>query len=841
MKSLFLSTGFRFLRHHPWQLSLMIFGIVLGVAVVIAIDLAKTSALISFDRATSAVLGKATHRITAADGLEESLYRNLRIRGIRKIKPVVEGYIQVQKVPTSLKLIGIDPLAELGFGSIWQQTVGANGFELWQQLMTKPGAVVMGKAAAEVLNLKLGDSFGIKVGGRETQLQLAAIIRPRNKLQSQALKNLLIADISTAQEVLKKVGLLTAIDVIVDETQPEAEVLEHLPEGVEWTTREAGKTSTRQMTQAFYINLTALSLLSLLVGMFLIYNSVSFLTVQRRKLFGICRVLGQTRREILLSVLLEAAFFGSIGGLLGVLLGIGLGKVLLDLLSKTLNDVYFPIPGADLTFQPLYLIKGFALGLGATLLAAAKPALEASRVNPVTVIARSVLEHQARDRAVAAFGIGIVMAGLGLFILSTTAALIAGFVALTLIVLGCALFIPFLTLLFMRVLQSIGGRLFGILGKMPPRSVAVSLSRTGIATAALMVAIATTIGMSLMIQSFRDSVAQWLEQRLDADFYLYASGPDVNQRPQLSLALAQKIQRVPGVAGVGSVRYLRQPTDKGFLRINAYQLSPQSFATFQFRKKAVKNVWSAFQNGWVIISEPYATLHAVKAGDTIQLPTSKGMKPFKVAAIFVDYNAGRGIVAMAREVYNHYWQDDKVSTFWIYLKEGASLNAVATNLRGLMPPGYLQVTDNRSLLNLSLAIFDQAFAVTTVLRWLTTGVAFVGVFSALLALQLERIRELGVLRALGLTPGQLWGQILAETACLGILAGGLAIPVGVIMGWLLIEVINHRAFGWTLEMHIDGSVLVLGISLAVVAALLAGLYPAWKMSHTSPAEALRYE
>ena len=839
MTSLSFLAGFRFLKHHPWQISLTLFGVVLGVAVVIAIDLAKTSALVSFDRATAAVLGKATHRITATDGLDENLYRKLCLGGIRKIKPVVEGYIQAQG--DSLKLIGIDALAEAGFDSLWTQTSGQQGFQLWRRIITEPGAVAMGKSLAEKLNLKLGDTFKIKAGEKDQKLHLVGILNPSNALQRQALKSSVITDIATAQEIFDKIGLLTAIDVIVDENQPEAEILKLLPKNADWMTREAGKTSARQMTRAFYINLTALSLLSLLVGMFLIYNSVSFLAVQRRKLFGIFRVLGLTHQQILLGVLLEAAMLGMLGSFLGVLSGIGLGRVLLDLLAKTLNDVYFPMPGAELSLQPFSLMKGFVLGLGATLLAAAKPALESSRVNPVTVMARSVLEHQARRRAQAAFVAGIVMVGTGLMMLAATSKLTAGFVALTLVVLGCALFIPLLTLLLMQGLQNLGGKLFGILGRMPPRSVSVSLSRTGVATAALMVAMATTIGMSLMIHSFRHSVALWLERRLDADFYLYTSGRDVTRRPQLPLEFAREILKVPGVAGIGSVRYLRQPTDHGFLRINAYQITPQSFAIFQFKKKAVADVWAAFQNGWVIVSEAYASLHGVEAGDTIQLPTANGMQPFKVAAVFIDYNAGRGIVAMDRKIYNQYWHDDQVSTYWIYLKDGADSDAVTDNLRNLKPAGYLQISDNRSLLRLSLRIFDQAFAVTTLLRWLTTGVAFVGVFSALLALQLERVREMGILRALGLTPRQLWGQILAETACLGILAGVLAIPVGITMGWLLIEVINHRAFGWTLEMTIDGSILVGGVALAVTAAVLAGLYPAWKMSRTSPAEALRYE
>jgi putative ABC transport system permease protein len=153
----------------------------------------------------------------------------------------------------------------------------------------------------------------------------------------------------------------------------------------------------------------------------------------------------------------------------------------------------------------------------------------------------------------------------------------------------------------------------------------------------------------------------------------------------------------------------------------------------------------------------------------------------------------------------------------------------------------VNIRSNRALRETSLAIFDRTFAITTVLQLLATIVAFVGILSALMALQLERTRELGMLRANGLTPGQLWGTVISQTGLMGLTAGLLSIPVGVALAAVLVFVINKRSFGWTLLFRLDGTLFAQALLVAVVAALLAGLYPAWRMSRTPPAFALREE
>ncbi len=836
MKPLVFRAGLRALLHHPWQLILALFGIVLGVAVVTAMDLAKHSALVSFERAQVALFGRATHRISVPGGIAEDWYRRLRRQGFVRSRPLVEGTVRTASGKL-LKLVGIEPLAEIAFAPAWLNASREMEKSIWRRLLLEPGTVLASRRTAAEAGCQIGDRVPIRAGGRTGTLTLIGFYEP--KIAKAALDPVLIADIATAQEILGSYGRLQAIDLIVEDRARLERLRRSLPDDMELTARMAATASVRRMTRAFYVNLTALSLLSLLVGAFLIYNTIGFMVVQRRRLFAILRLLGLTRGEILAGVLGEAVLLGSVGSLLGVVAGILLGRILLALLARTLNDVYFPIPAAELDIPAWLLLKGGLLGLGATVVASLVPAVEASRTRPVTITARSLQERHSRRRVRRSALAGTSFLLGGALVLAAGEDLVSGFVALTLAILGCAMLTPAIVPPVMAVCRWLGFRLFGPLGAMPARSVTASLSRTGIAAAALMVAVATTIGMASMIHSFRDSVQRWLTRRLDADLYVYAAGS--GERRPLPFALGERIAALPQVTGVGSVRYRRLTTKAGFLRINAYRLSPAAFATFEWVERTDRDPWQAFQQGGVMVSEAFARLRGLHAGDRITIPTPRGPRTFSIFAVFVDYNAGRGIVAMERRVYERFWRDDRVSTFWIYLRPGSDTERIKARLAGLSPDIPLEIRDNRALLRLSMRIFDQAFAVTGVLRWLATGVAFIGVFSALLALQLERSRELGVLRALGLTPGQLWGQIVAETTLLGGVSGLVAVPVGMLLGWLLSEVIDRRAFGWTLEFSLRSGDLLQGPALAVAAALAAGLYPAWKMARTPPAEALRCE
>lgn len=841
----------RYLRRHPWQTGLAILGIALGVAVVVGIDLANASARRAFRLSAESVSGRATHQIVGGPaGLPENLYARLRIEaGVRPSAPVVEGYVAAVDFPgRTFHLLGVDPFADAAFRTYLGRG-GAKDLGDLAAFMTRPGAALLSSETAAQMGLAAGAQLQLRIGGLRRAVTLVGVIRPGDAMSRQALESLLVTDIATAQELLGLTGRLSRIDLIVPEGAAGRAMLERvrrlLPAGAEVARASARSEVVEQMTRAFNVNLTALSLLALLVGTFLIYNTMTFSVVQRRAAIGLSRALGVTRREIFTLLLAEALVVGILGTALGLLLGVGLARGLVRLVTRTINDLYFVLSVRELTIAPLVLLKGAALGVGATLLASLAPALEATRAAPRAVLSRSAIETRVR-RAVprlAGAGVLFLLGGAALLLVSRTS-LGLSYLALFVLMLGFALLTPGAMVALMRLLERPLGALFGMLGRMAARGVVRALSRTAVATAALMIAIAATVGVGIMVASFRETVERWLATTLQADIYVSPPG-FVGSRTEAPLdpVLVTRLASTPGVASVATHRGVIVESPGGPTRLVALDIPAARFFTFRFKSGTAAVVWPAFQEGSaVIVSEPYAWRRGVAVGASVELATDRGPRRFAVAGIFYDYASDQGVVIMSRRTYARFWDDRGISALAIRATPGTDVDALIQRLR--QAAGGAQevlIRGNRALREASLEIFDRTFAITAVLRLLATIVAVTGVLSALMALSLERAQEVGVLRAQGLTPGQVWGLITSQTGLIGLVAGLLAIPVGIVLALVLVLVINRRSFGWTLEVDIGAGLLIQAVLLALAAAVLAGVVPAAKMARTPPSLALREE
>ncbi len=855
MSGLLWRASRRHLLRHPWQIGLSVLGIALGVAVALAIHLANDSARRAFELATQAVTGRATHQIVGGpSGLAESVYREVRVDlGARRAAPVVEGDLAAPGFPGRVfHLFGIDPFAEEPFRphltTRREPPAARSPLDTLADLVARPATGLISRPTAEALGLKSGDTLALRVAGSRRAVTLVGLIEPADALSARALDSLLVTDIATAQELLGARGRLSRIDLIVSDDALGRALLDRisraLPAGAELTRAGARADAAAQMTRAFALNLTALSLLALVVGMFLIYNTVTFSVVQRRPLIGTLRALGVTRGEIFTLVMAEALLVGVLGTAAGLALGAALAQALLRLVTRTINDLYFVLAVRDVIVTPAAMAMGAVLGVGATLAAAVAPALEATAARPREIMTRGHLEARAR-RALprAAWSGAALLAAGGALLLVPRSGVAWGFTGLFLLLIGSALMAPAVSTGLLALFHPLIGWSFGLLGRMAARGIVSSLSRTAVAIAALMIAVSATIGVGIMIASFREAVVQWLEGTLRAD--IYVSTPSlVSNRPDATLdpAVIERLARAPGVASSSTSRGALVPSPRGPVQIVALGLDPGRRPGFRLKRGRPETVWRAFERGEVVVSEPYAYRHGVGVGGTIRLRTDQGERDFHVAGIFYDYGSSAGIVVMHRATYDAGWTDRGVSALGLYATPGTDAGALADALRRLSAGGpEVLIRSNRALREASLEVFDRTFAITSVLRLLTTVVAFIGVLSALMALQLERVREIGVLRALGLTPRQVWGMVTAQTGLMGMLAGLLAVPVGILLAVVLVFVINRRSFGWTMPIEVAPAVLLQGLALAVGAALLAGLYPARRMSQVQAAEALRDE
>ena len=838
----------RQLRSHPWQLGLAILGIALGVAVVVSIDLANASALRAFRLSTEAVSGRATHQIVGGpSGVPEDLYRRLRLElGVRRAAPIVEGDVAVTgHAGRTLHVLGIDPFVDADFrpyldGQDRRDARGRDPLARAADLVGRGGTALIAASTARDLGLVIGSELTVDVGGARRTLTIVGLLQPADAGSARALEDLLVADIATAQELFGAADHLTRIDLVVEDEQLLARIGQALPPGADLVAAGAQAGATARMILAFQWNLTALSLLALVVGMFLIYQTMTFSVVQRRPLIGSLRALGVTRGEVFALVMSEARVIGVVGTLAGVALGFGMAQGLLRLVTRTINDLYFVLSVRDVVLDPATLAKSVLLGIGATVLAALAPALEATAAPPRIVMSRASLETGARRGTRRAGWLGLAVVAAGGVILVVPGGIAMGFAGLFVVVVGCALLTPAAAVVLLRPIHGVAGAAFGLLGRLATRGIVAALSRTSVAMAALTIAVATAIGVGVMIASFREAVTSWLEGTLRAD--VYVSAPSlVGSRPDATLdpALVAHLAATPGVARASTSRGVVVQSTRGPVQVVALAVEPARAPRWRFREGSADGVWDGDA---VIVSEPYANRHGTRAGATVQLRTDRGERELRVAGVFYDYGSSAGVVVMSRRTYDRAWNDRRISGLALEAAPGVDVDALVVAVRERAGGGpRLVVRSHRALREASLEIFDRTFAITTVLRTLSVAIAFVGMLAALMALQLERTREIGVLRALGLTPRQVWGLVTAQTGLIGLLSGVLAVPSGLLLAAVLVFVINRRSFGWTMSLDPSPSILLQGVALSMLAALLAGLYPAWRMASALPAETLRDE
>lgn len=841
-------TAWRRLRRRPLQYALFLLGVALGVAMMVSIDLASRSASRAFELSTGAVTGKATHRIMGGPaGLDEGIYQRLRTEaGVAPAAPVVEGYVLAQELGAQpFRLVGVDPFAEPPFRTF----LGDGDVAGLAGLLTVPNGVALSEATAARYGPALGDQVTLTISGRDTPVTIVALLKPAGENNRQALDNLLFADIATAQEMLGTAGRLSHIDLIVEDEQALSRVAELLPAGVTIEAASARANAVQQMTAAFELNLTALSLLALVVGMFLIYNTVSFSVVQRRPLFGVLRSLGVTGRQLFRLILAEAAALSFVGSLLGLVLGVLLGQVMVRLVTQTINDLYFVVNVQEVTVPTTSLVKGAVIGVSAAILASLLPAWEALRTEPLAALRRSTLESRTRRLLpwlVPAWAAGCAA---GILLLSLRGAgLITAFAGLFAVLLAFAILTPPVTALLMQMIVRPAKRLVGVLGGMAPRDIVRSLSRTSIAIAALMTAVSVIVGVSIMIGSFRVTVAQWLNDTLQADIFL--SPPSLTASTLSGTLPAEVLAEAgtwPGVERIVTAQHATAfvPAFERPVEVIAVDgdvsAGQRRFAWLSGDREAV---WRRLLAGeGIFISEPLLLREGLSPEpEPLTLETPLGAQTLPVLAVYYDYASDQGTIMMGQAIYQEFWQDRAIATAGLFVTPGRSPGELASELRtAFQGRPEVIVSANESVRQEALEIFDRTFAITTALRLLAVVVAFIGVLSALMSLQLERARELGILRAAGMTVRQLWQLTLMETGLMGAIAGLLAMPTGLVLALILVYVINVRSFGWTLQLHLEPAYFLQAFAVALAAALLAGLYPAQRLSKMVVANALRQE
>jgi putative ABC transport system permease protein len=864
------------LRHHaqrPLATGLTLLGIAAGVALLAAMRLSQGTAERAFDRAVEAVAGRATHTIRGgAEGVPVATLAALtRHFGGRGVAPSVRTIARVPDAErrTVLRVLGIDPFADADVRP-WAAAGRGDGGPPVFELATTKGGFVGTQELLERLGTQRGETLAITVGGRPFDaICLGALEVPDDTRAG--LDDTLVVDLATAQEWTGRVDRVDRIDVRAADANEDpntadaelATLLGDAPGADELHVERTGAAGDglARLTRGFRVNVTALSLLSLLVGAFLVHETMRLSVVARRASFGTLRALGATGRAIGTAVAGEALLLGAVGSAAGAGLGIVAAQALLGPIVRTWNDHYATFALPELSIDPLELLLAFGGGTLVTVLAALTPAVAAARVPPRQVHLQAsaptaTAERRRRDTRRHVGAALCVIASIWLLD-DVGSAIVRGYVGILLLLTAAVLLTPTLMLFVLRAFAWPLERLAPIV-RYAARSTIAAKDHLALPLAAMVLAVASTIGMAVLVQSFRASVDGWLAQVLPADLYVSVPGGVDERRQPLDDRLVDALCAAPDSAAVTTYRRAVLPLDGAAARGLATEVdvvgmdaTPAWFAGWPLLEGArttavealARDADDATAGAW--ISEPLANRGGYRLGDTLRLGSGSRAATLPIVAIHRDYGSERGEVLVGRD-----WllrrTEAPVTALGIEVPDGAAeptLAAAAERLRGLAAATSEQtvlVRSQRELRRSSLEVFDRTFAITGVMRVLCLIVAFFGIYAAFGALQLERAAEVGVLRCLGASRSRVLVVVLGQTALLGACAAVLAAPLGVLVGHLLANVVNRASFGWSLtEVLVPPRALVESTLLAVAAAVLAGIGPAVRFARMRPALALR--
>jgi putative ABC transport system permease protein len=857
MLRIFLLLVVEHLRHRPIRALLTLVGVAIGVSAWLAIRVVNGEVYQSFEQSVESVVGDASVTVSGgSEGMDEQILQTIQGHpGVRSARPVLKIEGEIQTGPLSgrpLLIWGMDLLEQ---GKAWE----ANGFagalqqEDWEQLFA-PTTVFLEEELANKLGLRQGQILSVKVKGEVYDLVVGRVLESfglQGGMQQQVLM-----DIAAAQWLfgwlgrLHHVALVPEPEVAVSTLIQEMQSL--LPENIKVSQSSRRNRQVESMLRAFQMNLAMLSGISLLVGIFLVYNTTAFSVVHHRQEIGILRSLGMERKSITMLFLLEAGALGVAGGLLGCWLGVVLARWLTIMIGQNVGELYGMTSLLAMPIPVHMLMEAMSLGIGVSLMGALQPAWEASTMAPVQALAGGQSQaEEDRDAQGSRWVVVVSLLGAGMLsqMPSVNGVPVGGYAAAFCLLIGGAAAGPVLSQWFSRWSQRSLGHRGGLLPALAAEQMGRNPRRTSVTMAAIVVGLAILVGVGIMIQSFRQTVELWIEQTLMADIIIaptswLGESEASDQNQGLPGTLTKGILDIPGVEAVDP--YLETSVGTGGQMValvsRDVRLHAERSQYLFLQGKSSEVLAQVFDDHGVIISEVLAKRLGVSVGDQLSLRTPGGIEQFPVKGVFYDYATDGGKVVMDQGLFSERWGEQDATVFAVYLKEGRDLSAVRQEIEETLGPNRPIITiSNGELKQEILDIFDRTFRVTYVLELIALSVAVLGIMNTLLTAILERRRELATLRAIGASSQQIQGLIVWESCYLAGLGAVVGIVVGMALSVLLIKVINKQSFGWTIQFTLAWETIGMALVVALAAALIGAWAPARWASRQTIAEDLRYE
>ena len=822
-----------FLCYLPRRLSLsllQLLGVACGVAGVVGMTLSAKTALTSFSNAVEFLRGKATHSLQRPVGPmgERLLGKFSRDPSVEWVSPVIDRRLRLSNGEL-VRILGIDPFLDRtirpDMARVRFPERNETDPERALTFLLDEKAVLIDEELATELGLNVESTFETNKG----------VLRVVGMFPNPSGEPLILMDIAHAQKAFGLQGSIDRVDLILSE---EIGFRERWKDGFVIQSSQQKSETFSSMLGAFRLNLEALSLLALFVGVFLIYNTAMFAVVSRRRDTGILRSLGARRYELMVAFLTEILILGVTGGALGGVLGYFLTRFLTELIGSSISNLYFFLRPAPAEWSFWILATGIFLGCGASLLGGAIPLVEMVRSDPIKMLSGRVASRGSPRKAKKTALAGFILLGVSLILfLLPGAHIYVAFAGVFGFLVGISL-LTGIVLLYLS--PGLKWALYGI-GKLPGRvaagNIRQNLGRTSVAVAAFMVALSMSIGLGAMIGSFRQSLIWWMETQLQGD--LYVGKIDEAEVPE---EFYDEVRKIPGIGGVHpyrNVQILYRDTPIYISAVDASVL--QRYTRFGWLRGGNEN-WEPVKAGGIVISESFSRRFGIRSGDTVLLESMRGTIQLKVSGMFYDYTTEHGLIMMDRSTFLTMFEDRTINNVGIFIDPGnPRRDELLAEVKKLARERGLPVQTQGQLRASILEVFDTTFAATRSMRALAIIVAFFGIAGALLTLFMERRREFGIYRALGFSTSQVAQMTLFEGLGMGLVSFLLSAGVGTTVAVLLIKVINLRSFNWTIFYYPAFEPYLLTAVTALLASVGAAAYPIMKVCRTYPQMQIREE
>ena len=819
---------------------LSVFGVALGVASVLCIQIINLNALGAFEGSVRAISGDSDLSVLGRTPvLPEGMYPQvLAERGVAAAWPLYRIDVALTgHKDFFLEVVGVDFFAPIDLPWRGDRVDSADP-------LSRRGWVALTPALAQEMGWSVGDSVAVSSGSRRATLVIGALV-DFQRISPLASRKLAVMDIAQAQDLLGRRGEIHQIDVKMaggaEIEEVKGRLQAHLGASIRVVTPEQRRDQAAGLLSAFRLNLSALSMISLFVGVFLIYTSTQASLLRRRSEFGLIRSIGATRRQVFTLIIGEVVLLAAFGVGLGLPLGTWVAARNVEVVSSTLTNLYLLQEIETLRVPVWVYVLASLIGIGGASAGAVLPALDMSRKDTRDLLAAFTLHERVGSAAFRLFllGCSLVAAICLWFYAYGRTWKPGGFVLGLAVFAGLPLVIPFL---IQRIYGTIRIRGFGFGYSL--KSLGVRLQTTSFAVAALAVAVCMLIGITLMIGSFRRTVEVWIGRTVQADVYVTTeSWMRAGREATLSPELASALSAYPGVRAVDRLRQFFAYTGERRIVLGGIEMG-QGEEEGRFPLMAADRS-EAFRKlrheGAVLISEPLARKSGLWAGDHLPVFGPEGEIRFEIAGVYYDYTTEGGSAAVDLRTMERAFGPGPINNMALYLEPGRDSERLVDELKARFSAYPLNIRSNQRLREDIFRIFDQTFAVTQILRAMSLLIAVCGITLTLLVLARERVSELALYRAVGTHRSQIFGIFVGEGIGMAVIGLILGLIGGIALAMILIFVINRAYFGWTIQMYWPWKPILQQAATILGAATLASLYPALRASQVPARELSRDE